>query len=107
MRNKERVTSDTQMVDPNQLVLRPGGINEQKVGRFGKRSDKGTMPPPIVVFIDTDGTYYVADGNHRATAARQRGKMVPATVTEDDEYIIKGTNILTLILRMILGVRND
>jgi ParB-like chromosome segregation protein Spo0J len=104
---KRREDYPIEMVDPNGLVLRPDGIRDDKIERFGKKSDKGTDPPPIAVFRDTDGTLYTLDGNHRAMVAKQKGKRVPARVIDDDDYQIKGTDVVSLTLRMIFGVKND
>ena len=75
---------------------------------MGKKVEQEPCPPPIAVYKDqNDGTKYVVDGNHRATVAKQQGKLVPARIIDDDNYKIKGTNILTLVIAMIFGVRNE
>ncbi len=42
---------------------------------------------PIVVLADHDGTFYVADGNTRATIDRSLGISVPGIIVDDDHKL--------------------
>lgn len=88
-------------LDPDALVTREGGIDQSKIERFRRWK---SQPPPIVVFQDNDGSRYVVDGTHRTSLARLTKGPVVAQVIEDGDYQIKGTDVLTLVLRMIFKV---
>ena len=55
-------------------------INEQVVADYAKHMAEGVVFPPVVLFHDGN-QYYMADGFHRAMAAKRTGLMeIPATV---------------------------
>jgi len=91
--------------DPNELITRQHAINPRKVGKFEGEMHGNTTPPPVQVFKDFDGKEYVLNGTHRTEAARRAGRnTIPVEyLREDDE--MGGTNVLTMILRMILRVK--
>lgn len=51
------------------------GINWKVVDEYAALMKEGVKFPAITVFLDTDKTYWLADGFHRLEANRRNGKM--------------------------------
>lgn len=56
-------------VDKLESTNRGGYLNEKRAARYAKGGKRGT---PYVV--ESGGRYFVADGHHRAAAAKARGE---------------------------------
>jgi len=55
------------------LICRANGIRPRAVTDYAAAMRAGAKFPPIVVFLDEDGTYWLADGFHRTRGAELAG----------------------------------
>lgn len=55
------------------LICRANGIRPRAVTDYAAAMRAGATFPPIVVFVDEDGTYWLADGFHRSAGAELAG----------------------------------
>lgn len=63
------------------LQMRAAGLNKQTVLDYAERLRDGDDPPPVLLFSDAGGSYFVGDGFHRIAAAQAAGLFdVPAIV---------------------------
>lgn len=86
-------------LDPRLLKIGPH-VDEKKVANT-RVKPKGN---PIVVLPDNDLTFYVADGNHRATRALHDGIPVPGVIV-DDEYACGRQSALDRVLGIFFRER--
>lgn len=79
MSNETDRTSDVRFVPlasirrDEALICRANGIRQRTVRDYAAAMRAGTEFPPIVVFLDEDGTYWLADGFHRTAGAELAG----------------------------------
>ena len=55
------------------LICRANGIRTRTVSDYAVAMQGGASFPPIVVFLDREGTFWLADGFHRTAGAEQAG----------------------------------
>lgn len=58
--------------DP-ELICRAAGVNKGAAREYAEAMKAGTVFPPVVVFTDTKGVHWLADGFHRTEAAELAG----------------------------------
>ena len=49
------------------------GTDRHTIAKYAESLDEGALFPPVIVFIDPDGLYWLADGFHRVEAHRLHG----------------------------------
>lgn len=63
------------------LICRASGIKQRTVADYAVAMQAGAAFPPVVVFLDEEGTYWLADGFHRTAGAELAGLTeIPADV---------------------------
>jgi ParB-like chromosome segregation protein Spo0J len=55
------------------LICRASGIRTRTVSDYAVAMQGGASFPPIVVFLDREGTFWLADGFHRTAGAERAG----------------------------------
>jgi len=58
--------------DP-ELACRAAGIKKATVAEYSAAMKAGAVFPPVVVFVDSKGVHWLADGFHRCSAAELAG----------------------------------
>lgn len=64
------------LVDPTrnpELACRAAGVNQATAAEYSEAMKAGALFPPVVVFVDGKGIYWLADGFHRCAAAELAG----------------------------------
>lgn len=66
------VALDTLNRDP-ELACRAAGVSKATAAEYAEAMKAGAVFPPVVVFVDSKGVHWLADGFHRCAAAEQAG----------------------------------
>lgn len=69
------------------LICRARGINQRTVADYAAAMQAGAVFPPIVVYVDDRGAYWLADGFHRTAGAKLAGLTeLPADVRHGSRH---------------------